>query len=120
MFHGVRGSLTSNHSVFNPPCLLESLNCLRSSTPVQAFKTTVSSRSYPHKTILDEEGLLMSPFPESLQQSVTDGEGESHFLSALATVEVRTLSKEAHSTPVLMQATLIKLSGPTNRPKARE
>lgn len=69
---------------------------------------------------MDEEGLLMSLFPGSLQQSATDGEGESHFLSALSTVEVRTLCKEAHSTPVLIQATLIKLGGPTNRPKARE
>lgn len=120
MFHGVRGSLTSNHSVFNPTCLLESPNCLRSSAPVQAFKTTVSSHSYPHKTILDEEGLSMSPFPGSLQQSATDGEGESHFLSALSTAEVRALSKQAHSTPVLMQATLIKLGGSMNRPKTRE
>lgn len=69
---------------------------------------------------MDEEGLSMSPFLGSLQQSATDGEGESHFLSALATVEVHTLSKEAHSTLVLMQATLIKLGGSTNRPKARE
>ena len=67
--------------------------------------------------ILDEGGLLMSPFPGSLQQSATDGEGESHFYSAISTVEVRMLSKQAHSSPVIMQATLIKLTGSTNKPK---